>query len=115
MRHGFTLIEVLVALVVFEFGMLALAATSAVAARSLAEAERRTRARALATARVEQLRPRACLAPESGATIAAGGLAESWSVVVIGPRRDIRDSVTVVLPRGRSTSVVVRASVLCAP
>jgi len=115
MRNGFTLIEVLVALVLFEFGMLALAASSGVAARNLAQAHRRTRARALATARVEQLRVRACVAPESGVALVSGGFTESWSVVTSGPQRDVRDSVTVVLQGGRTTSIVARATVLCAP
>jgi prepilin-type N-terminal cleavage/methylation domain-containing protein len=115
MRNGFTLIEVLVALVLFEFGMLALAAGTGVAARNLAQARSHTRARMLATARVEQLRIRACATLESGTSTAPGGLAESWSVVAAGSRRDIHDSVTVALSRGQSTSFVARATVLCVP
>ena len=57
---GFTLIEVLIALVIFEFGMLALAATSAVAARDLGVANRRMKANAIARNRVELLRADAC-------------------------------------------------------
>lgn len=115
MRSGFTLIEVLVALLIFEFGMLALAASSAVAARDIGLAGRRMRARSVATTRVEQLRARACLASESGVARTAEGFTEFWRVEGAGLRRDVRDSVAIVLPGGRTASVVVRASVLCAP
>lgn len=114
MRGGFTLIEALVALVIFEFGMLAVVATSALVARDIAAFKRRTLAHALAMQRVELLRPVACEAPGAG-SIDSAGFVETWSVASQGVRRTISDSVAFVLPRGRPANVVVRATTLCAP
>jgi len=112
MRRGFTLIEALIALVLFEFGMLALVATNALIARDLAAFKRRASAHALASQRVELLRARACDAPAAGVADSAG-FVETWTVAVQGSHSSIVDSVAFALPRGRQSSVVVRASLLC--
>jgi prepilin-type N-terminal cleavage/methylation domain-containing protein len=115
MRRGFSLIEVLVALVIFEFGILALMAASAVAARNLGTANRRLRAQWLASDRVEELRPAACAAPavSTGRAAAPGGLTEFWRVESVGSRRVISDSVDLPLPNGAHGNVVARAWLLC--
>jgi Tfp pilus assembly protein PilV len=112
MRAAFTLIEVLVAMVLFEFGMLALAATSAVTARSFGIAVRRARAQSVAAARVEQLRAGACATTPPGQATHPG-FTESWRVEAIGRRRLIEDSVEIVLPQARRASVVRHAWALC--
>lgn len=114
MRRAFTLIEVIVALVLFEFGMLALAATSAMAARDLAEANLSVRAQALARNRVEQLRASPCPAPGAGSAL-VGALKEFWRVDAVGQTRIISDSVAFRLPRARHGSLVRRAWTICAP
>jgi len=114
MRNGFTLVETLVALVLFEFAMLALTAMSAVAARDLATARLRTQARAVATYRVESLRSTACGSAAKAARDSSAGLIEHWRVDVRGRGRDITDSVVFALPRGRRGTVVVRGAALCA-
>ena len=113
MRRGFTLLEVLVALVLLEFGMLALMVASAVAARDLGVATRRIRAQWLASDRVERLRAAACATAQSGQATAPGAMTETWDVQVIGARRIITDSVEMRLPNARRSSVVVRAWMLC--
>lgn len=113
MRAAFTLIEVLVALVLFAFGMLALAATSAATARSLGTAVRRARAGAAAVERVELLRPLACSAAASGRA-ALSGLTETWRVDALGRRRMIVDSIEIATPTGRTTTVIRRAWIICA-
>jgi|SRR5688500_7712621 Tfp pilus assembly protein PilV len=112
-RRGSSLIEALIALVLFQFGMLALVATSAVAARDLAAANRHARAQALAANRVEQLRAQACPASLAGSMSWPGGLTEYWRVEASGMRRIISDSVELLLPRGRRASHVMQAHVLC--
>lgn len=114
-RRGSSLIEALIALVLFEFGMLALAATSAVAAQDLAAANRRVRAQSLAANRVEHLRALACPAPVAGSAQWPGGLTEYWRVDAAGTRRIITDSVELLLPRGRRGSHVMQAHLLCSP
>lgn len=114
-RRGSSLIEALIALVLFQFGMLAMVATSAVAARDLAEANRRVRAHALAANRVEHLRALACSSSAAGSMSWPGGLTEYWRVDASGTRRIISDSVELLLPRGRRASHVIQAHVLCSP
>lgn len=113
MRNGLTLIEVLVALFLFEFGMLALAAASAAAARELAAANIGLRAQALARDRVEQLRVTACGAPSAGGAT-TNGITETWQVRASGSVRIIADSVSFMLPRGRRAAIVRRAWTICA-
>jgi prepilin-type N-terminal cleavage/methylation domain-containing protein len=112
MRRGFTLIETLVALVLFQIGMLAVAASGAVAARDVATARRIAWARDLARNRVEALRAAACAAPSQGSAGIIGG-AEHWSVTPAGDAREIVDSVSFALPAGRFGFVVVRGAILC--
>ena len=113
-RAGFTLVEALVALVLFEIGIMALVASGAVAARDLAAANRRTRARSAASEHVERLRVSACAASAHGRADIAGGLAESWRVEAAGPTRVITDSIEYLLPGAHRSRVVVRAFVMCA-
>jgi Tfp pilus assembly protein PilV len=113
-RTAFTLVEVLVALVLFEFGMLALAATSAMAARELAAANLNFRAQAVARNRVELLRASGCPAPGVGDG-RTGVLKEFWRVEAAGRLRIISDSVDFRLPRARRGSHVRRAWTICAP
>lgn len=113
MRAGFTLIEALIALVLFQIGMLALAATSAVAARDLGVANRRTRAHAVAAHRVARLRTGSCPSPASGTAKLGGGLTEHWRVDAAGKARIVSDSIVLVMPGGRTSSVVARVWTLC--
>lgn len=111
MRPAFTLIEVIVALLLLEIGVLALLATTAVIARDLGASQRRVHAQWLSRDRVARLRVSACAAPSSGRSTTAG-LDEVWRVDVAGDRRIIRDSVTFALTRGRGHAIS-GASVLC--
>jgi Tfp pilus assembly protein PilV len=112
MRAGFTMIEALVALVMFEVGILALVASGSVIARDMAAANRRLHARAVATARIEQLRA-SCPAPTGGHADAAAGVTEDWRVEAFGITRSLVDSVEYQLPGTRTARVVLRSSLLC--
>lgn len=113
-RPAFTLVETLVALVLFQFAMLALTAGAAVAARDLADARRMTTAHAMARDRVEWLASLSCPSSGSG-TLRAGGYTQHWRVDPSGDRRLIRDSVVYARPNGRSGFVVARGAKLCQP
>ena len=113
MRAGFTLIEAMVALVLFQIAALALTAAGAVAARDLAVAMRHTRAQHMAADRVARLRATACGSPTTGGVVHPGGLTEHWAVTANGRVRAIADSVAMVLPGGRQGAVVVRGWELC--
>jgi type II secretory pathway pseudopilin PulG len=111
--RGFTLIETLVALVLFEVGLLALLAITAVAARDLAAAHRTTRAQMLATNRLELLRARGCPAQATANLPHPGGYSERWSIEGTGPRRIITVVIVFALPRARLGRVALRGDVLC--
>lgn len=64
--RGFTVVEVLVALIVFAVGILGFAAETASLTRALARTRRAAIASAAATARLERLRVTACDLPADG-------------------------------------------------
>jgi Tfp pilus assembly protein PilV len=114
-RNGSSLIEALLALVVLQFGLLALLAANAVAARDLGTANRRARAQSIARSRVESFRARGCAEPVTGQARWPGGIDESWRVEASGSLQVITDSIEMQLPRGRSANHVLRSWLLCSP
>ncbi len=74
-RLGFTLVELMVAVLVLSVGLLALVATSAVATRMLAEGRRASRVAALAAQRMAML---SCTAV--GGAAADGPYTVTWTV-----------------------------------
>ena len=76
--RGFTLIETVVALLVFSVGALALAGTAAIIGRDLKVDGLREQATRIAASRVEALRA-GCRAGTSGSEI-IGGVVSRWSV-----------------------------------
>lgn len=115
MRVGFTLIEAMVALVLFQIAALALAATTAVAARDLAVAHRHARAHSIAVGRIARLKAGACEGMTGGSEQHPGGFVETWIVVVSAQARTLSDSVAFDLAGGKRGAVVARGAELCAP
>jgi prepilin-type N-terminal cleavage/methylation domain-containing protein len=113
MRRGFTLIEAMMVIVIFAFGMLAVVETSAETARDLGIARRRSHALKVARNRVGELHAVACRQPDAGTSLGAGGFREIWRVDVDGARRIVSDSVVFAVAGGRVTNLVVRAEALC--
>jgi prepilin-type N-terminal cleavage/methylation domain-containing protein len=116
---GFTLIEVLVALIVLGIGVLALTGSSAVVNRMIGRGKVETHAAALAAGRLEKLRLAAALSPrcgspafQSGGPLWEDGLRESWSVDPAGVVRHVRVSVSYLTIRG-SRSAVLETSIAC--
>src|SRR5215213_8241566 len=111
-RAGFTLIEVLIAVLLLDIGLLALAGACAVLIRHTALARSRATALQLATNRLETLASGECMAA-SGVVVGAWGFRESWSVrlVPIGAR-EIGDSVSFTV-QGISRSIVLRTRLPC--
>ena len=113
-QSGVTLVETLVALVLFQFAMLALAAGAAVAARDLAAARRTAMALEMARNRVEQLAAAPCPTPRSG-TSQTSGFTEHWRVDPGNGLRRVSDSVVFPRPNGAVGTSVARRTVLCPP
>ena len=82
-RSGFTLLEVLVALVILGVGILGLSANAALVARLIGDGSRLTLAATVATSRLEQIRALPCASAMSG-TATTRGIEERWTVAPIG-------------------------------
>lgn len=82
-RRGFTLLEVLVALVLLSIGILGVAMSAASVSRMVGDGSRLTLAATIATARLEQLRAIPCASATSG-TASTRGIEERWSVAAMG-------------------------------
>jgi Tfp pilus assembly protein PilV len=111
-RCGFTLIEVVVAVVLIDVGLLALVAASAVLVRQTTELRVRSAALHAATNRLQLLGASACVAT-SGAAAGPLSIHEWWSVV-LQPNgvRELRDSVTFSVGIAEKT-VVLRTRLPC--
>ncbi|HZA93025.1 MAG TPA: prepilin-type N-terminal cleavage/methylation domain-containing protein [Gemmatimonadales bacterium] len=119
-NSGFTLVEVLVALVILGIGVLALSGSSSMITRMIGRGKAETHAAMVASRRVEMLRrvahsssPR-CTAAEfaSGGPIIEEGLTQSWTVTPAGAVRRVRVTVTYLTVRG-IRSAVLETAVAC--
>lgn len=111
-RDGFTLVEVLIAVVLIDVGLLALAAGSAVLIRQTAEMRARNGAVRAAANRLQRLGATSCVAT-AGTAAGAFGIREHWSVDVRADgTRDLRDSVSYETPTG-DRAVVLRTRLPC--
>ncbi len=107
-RLGFTLTEVLVAVLVLAVGIVALMGTSATVTRMIGLGKVETRAAQAASRRMESLRlagyaasPR-CTDPgfASGGPVLTGSMTESWLVPPTGKLRRVRVTITYLTTRG---------------
>jgi Tfp pilus assembly protein PilV len=110
-RRGATLVELLVALLLFDMSLLSLAAVNAVAVRRTGEAGRRSRAIVSASNRVESLLLMGCTQQAAGNATLERGVSESWTSQPIHFGIEIVDSVRITsrVPE----SIVLRGRRLC--
>lgn len=106
---GFTLAEVMVAILILSVGLLAIAASSGTVFRLLGYGKRSTEAANVASSRLEALRLQANQTDPRCSTLANGGdtlanrVIERWTVSGSGVRRSVL--VVVTTPTGRGTTV----------
>lgn len=113
-RLGFTLVEVLVAILVLCAGIIPLVGTSAGVTRMIGRGRMETRAALAASSRMEALRVAAnataprCSDPlfTSGGPLTSGGMTESWLVPPAGTVRQVRVTVTYLTLRGPRVAVL---------
>lgn len=105
MKHansGFTVVEVLVAVVLLGVGVVALVGSSAMTTRMIGRGKVETRAAQAASQRMETLRVAAhstsprCTSPlfASGGPVSANGITQSWVVPAVGKVRSVQVNVT---------------------
>jgi type IV pilus modification protein PilV len=107
-ERGFTIIEVLIAVLILTVGLLGLASTAAVVSRMVAQGDRFTEASNLASRQFETFRSSwtgtNCAGAADGSS-AVSGYTVAWSVVSIvnGRAREVRVTVTEPTGRGNRT------------
>lgn len=111
-RSGFTIVEVLVAVMILGVGVVALAGSSAMVTRMIGRGKIDTRAAQLATGQVEALRltaysttPR-CTALANGGPHTTDNVSVSWTVTAAGTGRTIDVSVSYATPGGTRTELL---------
>jgi prepilin-type N-terminal cleavage/methylation domain-containing protein len=110
-RAGFTLVELLVAIVLIQIGLLALVAGGASLVRQTTTTRARFAAINTAANRLQQLGATSCATTNGVAS--APGIAERWSATIQpNGTRELRDSVTFVA-MGSTHSVVLRTRLTC--
>lgn len=92
-REGFTIVELLVALMIFAVGMLGLAATAGSVTRMMGGAKRQVIAATVAQTRLERLRSSPCLTITSGSETTRG-ITNKWTVTAVTRGMNIIDSVS---------------------
>lgn len=112
-RRGFTLVELLVALLVFDVALLAFAADAAVLVRLRGAAMRRDAGRFAAVSRLARLRASGCPAPSAGQDSSLAGVHEYWRVDAAGASfRRVRDSVDFGTPAAPA-ALVLQSTIAC--
>jgi prepilin-type N-terminal cleavage/methylation domain-containing protein len=111
-RRGFTLVELLVAVVLIEIGLLALVASGASLVRQVTTTRARLAAVNAAANRLQLLGATPCAAA-NGTSANSPGLVERWTAdVQPNGTRELRDSVTF-LAMGSTHAIVLRTRLPC--
>ena len=111
-RSGFTLVELMVAMMVFVIGVLAVASSSTVVMTMVGGSQRRTIAAVVAESRFERLRSVSCAAHANGIATTRG-VSEKWMVVPLTAADDVTVMVTFASSGGRVTSQTYRTYIPC--
>jgi len=108
---------VLVALIVFDMGLLGAVTTAALTGRLLVEARNRARATLAASERIELVRQAAlvpgCAALSGGSRALGGGLGEQWTLTGTGGTRPLQVIITSPTHRGIRADTI-RTVIACA-
>jgi prepilin-type N-terminal cleavage/methylation domain-containing protein len=94
-RRGYTVVELIVAIMIFTIGLLAMAGTASLIMMTIAGSRTRTVGAAVAESRFEQLRAQTCTA-HTGGTAVTRGVREDWSVIPIARADDVIVVITMV-------------------
>jgi len=101
-ERGFTIVEILVAVMILSVGLMGLVTTAGLVTRMIGQGHRYTEASALANERIEVLRSQGCPAAGSG-TETRGAFTVSWRVVAMAAPNGRGLVVSVQSPTTRGT------------
>ena len=111
-RAGFTLVELLVAMIIFAVGMLGLAATAGSVTRMMGGARRQTIAAQVAQSRIERLRAAPCTAL-TGGTETVRGIVSTWTVQAVTRGVNVTESVSFPTTRGATRTRTYNTALPC--
>lgn len=113
-RTGFTLVELIVAMLMLTIGLLGLASVGAVVLKQMRGGTYQTIAASIAQSRFEQFEGDPCSSIASG-TATVRGMTEKWTAAAMGLRaKAIRDTVTFAGTSG-TRKVGIHTVVACTP
>lgn len=114
-RGGFTLVELIVAMLMLTIGLLGLAGVGAVVLKQMKGGTYQTIAASIAQSRFEQMEGDAC-ATIVGGSATVRGMSETWTVAALGIRaRTVHDTVTFVGTKGTTKKVGIHTVLACTP
>ena len=99
-ERGFTIVEVIVAIMILSVGLLALASSAAVATRMISQGQRYSEASVMANERFEILRSLPCDSLKNGSAT-ADQFTVAWRVTSVASGRARQADVAVMSPTGR--------------
>lgn len=103
-ERGFTIVEILVAVMILSVGLMGLVTTAGLVTRMIGQGHRYTEASALANERIEVLRSQGCPAA-GGGTETRGDYTITWRVVALAAPKGRGFFVRVQSPTTRGTRV----------
>jgi prepilin-type N-terminal cleavage/methylation domain-containing protein len=110
-RGGYTIVELIVAIMIFTIGLLAMAGTASLIMMTIAGSRTRTVGAAVAESRFEQLRAQSCAAHAAGSAVTRG-VREDWSVMPMARADDVTVVITM-LTNHRTTTQAFRSYLPC--
>ena len=114
-RRGFSLVELMVAMMLLTVGVLGLASVSAYAIRQDSVATRANSATLVAQSRMERLRSRRCVDIAAG-TATTNNVTESWTVTSVGSKTvTVKGTFTYKTRRGQTRTFEESTTILCNP
>lgn len=115
-RGGFTVVEVIVAVLILVVGVLGLASTAAAVSRLIGGGAQQALAANVAQSRFEHLRATTCAAVAGGSTTSSRGVSETWSVSQVAPTIfEVRVAVTYTTTAGPRTPESYHSYITCRP
>lgn len=114
-RAGFTLVELIVAMLMLTIGLLGLAGVGAVVLKQMKSGTHQTIAASIAQSRFEQFEGDPC-SSITGGTATVRGMTETWTVSAVGLRaKAIQDTVAFAGSGGTTKKVGIHTVVACTP
>jgi prepilin-type N-terminal cleavage/methylation domain-containing protein len=112
-RGGFTIIELVVAIIIMTVGILALATGSAGVAKQMRAGNQAALAAVVGQARMETIRSKGCVSLSDGSATTRG-MTEKWTITWVSSRaRAVTESVTYVPRAQKSRTLALRSVVPC--